>query len=1041
MNRIARLATARPRLVFGLWSGLAVLSLIAGRNAIQELHQTDLSVGGSGEARYQQLINREFGYRIAMAILIKGPPTAVEQAGPRLVKRLEGIEGVQVLSPWASGGGKTIRTLREPPGEAMLALQVNKSERTVTDDIEPQVRRVLSSRAGPRVDTDLVGLAPYWRAANESALQASKTGELIALPILFALLLIIFRSPVAALVPALAGLLVTRIGTAVMVGISDFAPIDGFGINALTVIGLALGVDYSLLVVSRYREELAAGSSVEVAVQETVVRAGRTVVCAGTILVLAMGSAMWVLGGGVLTSMGLGSVVAAILAMIAALFAMPSVLMLIGQNIDRWSIGGSGAGGWQRVSRRALKAPGLAVLLIAIPLMLLAIPAFSASTGAASLTNLPHGNATRQQFDDFSDKRGPGWLGPYEIAFRSAAPVTDSKKLAAISRFEKRAARIPGVAAVIGPSPLARSAETIRALTNRSLNGNDQLSRLAVALQRSIRGVGTLRDGISAAADGSSALATGLGRASSGSSRLAGDVQQAAPGARDLANGVKRTNSGASELSSGVSQAEKASKELAAALGQFKQGAEEQAKGADSQFKQPLTEIGAKAQAALQALAGAPPSVASDSSVQAAEQQLQSQLSSIQQFGQELANSSNQTQANIATIDKIADGAAKLSTELSRIATGSDKLSTGISRTSSGSAQLAEGVALLGNGTDDLSAGLARLSGDANGGGATTLASGLRSAELGTDQLGRGLQALEDRVVTIRTSTGSDTQQLESSGGNLRRAIRSGYMTMAGIEGSQPQTRTNASFIVNASHGGTVIRTMVIGEKDPFDVGPASIALSNRLTQEADRTANQIDGRAFVGGMPQRMQTFEQRMSARLPWMVVVLALVTLIALMIFFRSPVLAFCAVVLNLLTLGAAVGLLVLLFQGSGRLSVIALGTVIAVVFALSIDYEVFLISRLIEGRRLTGTTTGAIEHCLTHTARIVTGAAFIMVGVFLTFAIPDISTLRQLGIGLSVAVAIDATLVRLVLLPALVVIFGERTWWVPRVLDRHLGRPLA
>jgi len=160
------------------------------------------------------------------------------------------------------------------------------------------------------------------------------------------------------------------------------------------------------------------------------------------------------------------------------------------------------------------------------------------------------------------------------------------------------------------------------------------------------------------------------------------------------------------------------------------------------------------------------------------------------------------------------------------------------------------------------------------------------------------------------------------------------------------------------------------------------------------------------------------------------------------FRSPVLALLAVALNLVTVGAAVGVLVLCFQGSspllggaGELDAIALMGIFAIVFGLSIDYEVFFMSRLVEGRALTGTTDGAIDYALRKTAGIITGAAFIMAAVFLAFAASPVMNTRQFGVGTTVAVLLDATVVRLVLLPALVKLLGERTWWVPRWLTRR------
>ena len=265
----------------------------------------------------------------------------------------------------------------------------------------------------------------------------------------------------------------------------------------------------------------------------------------------------------------------------------------------------------------------------------------------------------------------------------------------------------------------------------------------------------------------------------------------------------------------------------------------------------------------------------------------------------------------------------------------------------------------------------------------------------------------------------------------MNRAAASGYFVLAGIEGSQPQTQTNVAFATNASNGGNAARVIVVPQRGPFD--PKSSALASALERDTRAASRDLGATGIVGGPAVLLHDFDKETTARFPFLVLVLVLVTFIVLVIVFRSPVLAFIAVLLNLVTVGAAVGVLIICFQteppllgGPGYLDAIALSGIFAIIFGLSIDYEVFLISRLLEGRALTGTTDGAIAYGL------------IMAGVFLAFAISPVTNTRQFGIGLTVAVLLDATVVRLILLPALIRLFGERTWAVPPWLDRVLPR---
>jgi RND superfamily putative drug exporter len=153
-------------------------------------------------------------------------------------------------------------------------------------------------------------------------------------------------------------------------------------------------------------------------------------------------------------------------------------------------------------------------------------------------------------------------------------------------------------------------------------------------------------------------------------------------------------------------------------------------------------------------------------------------------------------------------------------------------------------------------------------------------------------------------------------------------------------------------------------------------------------------------------------------------------------RSVAVPIIGVILNLLAVGATLGLMALLFQGDnpllggpGELDAIAVTAIFGVVFALSIDYQVFILSRVREEWLRTGDEERALEVGLSRTARVVTGAALSMVGVFIAFGLADVASLRQFGVGLAIAIIIDATLVRLVMLPAALLVAGEWTWWAP------------
>jgi uncharacterized membrane protein YdfJ with MMPL/SSD domain len=181
-------------------------------------------------------------------------------------------------------------------------------------------------------------------------------------------------------------------------------------------------------------------------------------------------------------------------------------------------------------------------------------------------------------------------------------------------------------------------------------------------------------------------------------------------------------------------------------------------------------------------------------------------------------------------------------------------------------------------------------------------------------------------------------------------------------------------------------------------------------------------------------------------WLPIVFAFVlglSFVLLTVAFRSLVVAAKAVAVNLLSVGAAYGVLVLVFQrgvGNELFGFPQVDTIeswvplflFAVLFGLSMDYHVFLLSRIRESYRETGDNTAAIIHGVASTGRIITGAALIIVAVFSGFARGELVMFQQMGFGVAVALLLDATIVRLVLVPAAMQLLGERNWYLPRRL---------
>ncbi len=225
--------------------------------------------------------------------------------------------------------------------------------------------------------------------------------------------------------------------------------------------------------------------------------------------------------------------------------------------------------------------------------------------------------------------------------------------------------------------------------------------------------------------------------------------------------------------------------------------------------------------------------------------------------------------------------------------------------------------------------------------------------------------------------------------------------------------------------------------------------LVRHLRDDVLPTASEPSGvSAHVGGQTASDIDFASVLSERLPWFIGAVLVFSFILLLFVFRSLLVPLKAVVMNLVSIGAAYGVMVAVFQWGWLGDVFGVSgapiepwapmMLFAIVFGLSMDYEVFLLSSVREEYDRTKDNSRAVVAGLASTARVITAAAAIMVCVFGSFVVAADRALKLMGLGLAVAVLVDATLVRLVLVPATMELLGDRNWWLPRWLDKVLPR---
>ncbi|HWB70540.1 MAG TPA: MMPL family transporter, partial [Solirubrobacterales bacterium] len=983
-----------------------------GLHVERRLTPTSLAVPGTPSAEGAALLKAHFGDSAPFAVLLRGPAAALDRQGPKLIRALRRDPKVTTLSPW---DGAALRRLRPTPRKALVLVDFHTSGATAVSDVVPHLDDLLEREIGAPVSATQTGYATLSRAIQNESISSTEQAELIALPFLLVVLLLVFRSPVAAAIPLFFGAVTVIASRGVLYVASHWISIDAFALTVATMMGLALGVDYALLMVSRFREELAKDSPPLEAAWSTRRTAGRTTFFAGTTLFVSMVVSIFVLPGSLLLSLAGTAILVTAISVAVSNFLAPALLRLLGPNVDRFRFGAQRDDGEHtlltRALRTALARPAPVAALISAALVLLALPALAIKTGPPSVGQLPTSSPARQDAEFISAQMGPGWDAPFiVVAATEQGAITSAPDLRHLSRFQHLLATQPGVQAVIGPSGIDRRTRPLRRQGQGLLGpeGGHRLSnlqKLGPKLSAAGAGVGQLRSGVDQAAAGAGLLGEGQGRAQQGAEQIADGLARAVAGGERASAATDRLADGAAKLADGQHSAQSGSLALALGLHDL---LPQLRKGSLVRARTLRDELARRA--------------ATDPTLKAQADQASALVLALSGVRNELR--------------QLRGSASRLNTGMSKLAAGGSKLADGTRRLADGATELGSGLGRLQGGAGALAGGLTRLQG-----GTEALAAGLTEGAERSAPLQGGLQRAGVRISATSSRLASQRRALRTSSPHL---FDSGYFVLSALDGSPAAKRAQAAQAIDLDRGGQAATMLVIPDYTFNTSG--SEAVDHRLNHLAARFGAKTGLRTGVAGGAAQLTDYNHITRTHVPLVILAMTLVTFLALIVLLRAVILAALAVVLNLATVGVAFGVLVLLFNvpagwplgGHDYVDAIGAAAIFGIVFGLSVDYAVFLLARMREAYEATGDHEGAISFGLRHTARVITGAAAIMMAVFICFAAAKISTVSQLGVGLAVAVFLDATVVRIVLLPALMLLIGERVWWLPKPLARILPK---
>jgi RND superfamily putative drug exporter len=1028
MLAVARLSIRRPWTALVIWSIIAAALVVIGFGVSSSLSPPITVVPGTQSNRAEQLAGAQFGPTQLVPILLEGPTALLNREGPALVKTLAARRSTRVLSAWDAGSASA--SLRPTPTAAMIVVSIDRSEAT-TDKVDfPQIQAIVHREILSPLHAFISGQPSLDVAERDASLSDLRRDELIASAIVFMLLLIGLRAPVAAVLVTAVGTVSVLAGFGAVALLGHVISVDPVTVAAGTMSGLALSIAFALLILDRFHHEerLQAGRPRDPApaARLELEGTGRAVLVAGSVLIVALVLAAVVGPNALFQSVGIGAVICAAFGTGGAVVVMPAALVLLGKRIDAFRVPAPrvAQAAWTRlvnggnwVTRHAIIAGGLASAILAA----LAVPALALKTGPESISQLPANSPARIAFNEINQVMGPGYATPYNlIVVANGRPITTPALLASLNRFQLQIAADKTVDSVTGPGAINSTAAQLAQFEpglNHSVKISDQsksqLLQLIDGLGRAGAGSKELRSGLESASYGASRLRSGSGSAQSGAAQLHAGLTAAQAGSGTLKAGLGQALSGAQSLKTGASEALVGSSQLLQGISLAQTPATESVPALKS-----LAADAARTSADIESAAAKLEAMTAGKSDPA----YAATLSALESAGTQAAGAKSlaatiayQAPGLVAALKLLHGGAASLVSGLSKLKTGNARLASGISSLNSGGGQLSSGLTQLGAGAGALQAGLDELTN-----GAGQLASGLTSGVAPAGELTTGLGAMQAAVTKSRGQIPSTAQikQLEAESPGL---FSSGYFVLAAVAGATRNQRNAATFTINLLRGGSAAQILVVSRYASND--PRTEALGTTLTTLAQQYARLNNVQIAVGGPEGSLGDLTHVTTSKIWADVAVLSVAITLILALALRTLAMPIVATLSSLLGTAATFGILQLLFGGAnpplggpGYLDPVTLIEIFAASFSIVAVYSTLLLMRRREEQVKGADGPTAIRHSLRATAPALTGAGVAMVAAVIPFAVTDLINVRELGVGIAVAVVIDVLIIRPVLLPA-------------------------
>ena len=965
LYRLGRVVAAHPLLVVVVWIiaavGVTVLVKTVGADT-----DNNVSLPGTGSQLATDLLERDFPpqqnganpiiFHIARGSVEDSTYKSAIKSSEKAIKQIAFVHSA--VSPYSQEGSAQISKDKKT---AFISVLLDIGSNDLTTD---QAQRVLDA-ADPG---EKAGMEVAAGGSIGSTLSPNDTSTSDVIGILTAMVILTFTfgAVVAMGLPIGTAILGLTTALAVIGLFGHLTSVPDIAHTVATMIGLAVGIDYALFLVTRHLTQLREGTEVHESIARAVGTAGSAVVFAGSTVVVALVSLV-VAGIPLVSALGYTAAMAVATAVLAAITLLPALMSLAGRHVNaihlpawaRPSDRSDKKGFWGRWSGFVVRRPYVPLVLAAVILVPLIIPVFSLSLGQEDVGQTSKSTMERRAYDLMAAEFGPGYNGPLLVA-TSIHPVAKAD-----------------------PSVVAKE-NKLKALQKELEAEQKKGKRMQAQLE--------------------------VGQTSLESQQAKLEQQQAALNAQ-----AAELRSEQASLEAEQASLENQATQLQAERDQLEAEARALAEEGRTLARR-LIILRAKERRIEKLLQTVTNPDRIDrlkrrlARVQSAERQTVSDLKSIAKRARRLAAEARSLQAQAAALDQ-------------------EKQSLGVQ-----AAELqAEQAALEQKG--------AELEAQANA----------------LEEQAQELQKQKAQLLALQKKAAKQQKQAKKLHNELVKTL-----TKAGGDdrGTDPRlvklqnalTATKGDLLVSPPQlnktGNAAVYT-VIATTAPADPTTANLVKNLRSSVIPESTGNGVF--AFVGGSTASNVDLAAEITDRLPLVILTILLLSMLVLLVAFHSLLIPLQAAVTNLLTALAAFGIVTVVFQWGWGIQAVGIDTsadtvpiasyvplmMFAILFGLSMDYQVFLLSSINHHRAEGQDDRTAVGLGLRTSARVISAAALIMIAVFGSFILNGDPVVKQFGVGLASAVALAATMV-LMLAPALLVFMGKRAWWMPAAFGRFIPR---